>query len=61
MMGTGNDWQWIFNKTVYENASHNPKQSNVDKILTTIYVSNFPEMTQTIDLWKECEAYGNIS
>ena len=36
------------------------KEDDVQKVSTSIFVTNFPEYTRANDLWKVCKQYGNV-
>ncbi|PWA84396.1 hypothetical protein CTI12_AA160070 [Artemisia annua] len=57
-----NGWRWVFRKNKQEMAHsiRNPFEKEVEKIATSLFVTNFPEHIDAKGLWKVCESYGRI-
>ncbi|GJR99062.1 RNA-directed DNA polymerase, eukaryota [Tanacetum coccineum] len=57
-----NGWYWKFknNKNDTSILIQNPFQKEVEKIVSSFYVMNFPDYVDAKRLWKECESYGCI-
>ncbi|GKE59819.1 RNA-directed DNA polymerase, eukaryota, reverse transcriptase zinc-binding domain protein [Tanacetum coccineum] len=57
-----NGWTWIFrnNKTTSSKPIGNPFHRDVDKVVTSFYVSNFPDSLNVKGLWNACSSYGRL-
>ncbi|PWA67006.1 hypothetical protein CTI12_AA322610 [Artemisia annua] len=57
-----NGWTWIFrnNKTTNSKPIGNPYHSDVDKVATSFYVTNFPDSIDARGLWNTCTPYGRL-
>ncbi|PWA86004.1 DIE2/ALG10 family [Artemisia annua] len=48
-------WTWVFRK-----GSMRTKEDEVQKISTSVFVTNFPDHVQAKDLWHACKQYGHV-
>ncbi|PWA92736.1 hypothetical protein CTI12_AA022410 [Artemisia annua] len=57
-----NGWTWTFrnNKTTNSKPIGNPYHSDVDKVATSFYVTNFPDSIDARGLWNTCTPYGRL-
>ena len=55
-------WTWIFRKNQFTTSKpiHNPYQKDLEKIVTSFYVTNFPDSITAKDLWTVCSPFGRL-
>ncbi|PWA99288.1 RNA-directed DNA polymerase, eukaryota, Reverse transcriptase zinc-binding domain protein [Artemisia annua] len=55
-------WTWIFRKgkSSHERPIENPFNKELEKVASSLYVTNFPDSLDARGLWKICEPYGRI-
>nr|GEV86609.1 RNA-directed DNA polymerase, eukaryota, nucleotide-binding alpha-beta plait domain protein [Tanacetum cinerariifolium] len=54
------DWQEVSRKKHFNTGSHRTKEDDLNRISTSIFVTNFPELTSAKELFHYCKQYGHV-